>query len=148
MEDRKLAELLVIFETDFEDLTRGQLQFLRIRYREETGIKDTLTKEQLFEAYLNLKRKYFNDYEMLLFCPRTRMVDYGAFGGCKLEVSKITVPTYASLTGHSVGQFTVTGHTSLPVLNVSITLDKTVVYCIAPDGEFCKISSTDFDFEI
>ena len=55
MEDRKLAELLVIFETDFEDLTRGQLQFLRIRYREETGIKDTLTKEQLFEAYLNLK---------------------------------------------------------------------------------------------
>lgn len=146
MEANKLEELLVLFETDFDDLTRGELQFLRNRYREETGVKDTLTEDELFEAYLNFKRKYHTDFEMLLFTPRQQVIK-GVFA-CKVTDPKAQIPTFKSLSDRFKGYFIVQGYTSLPILTVRFKNDVTEVFCIAPNGDFCSIRSDRFEFKI
>lgn len=147
-EKEKQRQLLEILEEDYEELTPGQLQFLRNRVRERFETEGKVTNEVLFNAYLSFKRRLITALETLTFCSHPMKCDFGPFGGKKLRYPRISIPTFEGLEGVKTGTFTVDEYITLPVLTVSYLEDETEVVCIAPDGNFCKISSKTFLFEI
>ncbi len=141
--------LINILDKDFEELSNGELQFLRNETRKLYGIEGKIDINTLLNSYLNMKRKYIHELEQVLVTVKQTVRDFGVFGGGKQVVSpRIQVPTFDGLNGASKGMFYIDGYTYLPVLSVSYFDDYTEVICLSPEGSFCRISTKDFDFEI
>lgn len=138
-----------ILDKDFEELSNGELQFLRNETRKLYGIEGKIDINTLLNSYLNMKRKYIHELEQVLVTVKQTVRDFGVFGGGKQVVSpRIQVPTFDGLNSASNGMFYIDGYTYLPVLTVSYFDDHTEVMCLSPEGSFCRISTKDFDFEI
>ena len=141
--------LINILDKDFEELSNGELQFLRNETRKLYCIEGKIDINTLLNSYLNMKRKYIHELEQVLVTVEQTVRDFGVFGGGKQVVSpRIQVPTFDGLNGASKGMFYIDGYTYLHVLTVSYFDDHTEVICLSPEGSFCRISTKDFDFEI
>lgn len=143
----KMIRLIEILEKDFEELTVGERQVIRNRASERYGINQKLTEDQLLNAYLRFKLIHISPLEMLTFKPYPLRADFGPFGGVKERFPAVTVTTFSGLNGDKTGTFIVKEETILPIVTVFYETEHVEVVCVAPDGNFCRISNLDFDFD-
>ncbi len=150
MTPENLSRLTAILEMDFDDLTSGDMQFLRNRIRESYHIDPTihLDKNKCHTAFCLFKRKYISRPEMLLVQPKMVNKDGGTFG---VNFSGRVVPILPHWDGFNMdhkGAFPIPiGY--YPVISVHYTSGLTKVICMNPkNGFFFEIDSSRFDFEI
>ena len=141
--------LIEILYKDFEELSESELIFLRkcIRYRFQLDACAPITDSMTLNAYLSFKRRLIPELDTITFC--TYPVKYDSpFMGSDIYYPVMAVPTFEGLNRRQVQSFLVGGYLTLPLLTVFYYENNTTVYCIAPDGNFCEISSKNFKLEI
>lgn len=147
-EDSKMKRLIEVLEKDYEELTLGERQVIRNKASERYGINQKLTENQLLNSYLKLKLLYITPLEILTFHPYPLRADFGPFGGIKERCPAVTVTTFSGLNGDKTGTFVVKEEMTLPIVTVFYETEHTEAVCVAPDGNFCKISNRDFEFDV
>lgn len=148
--NEKQLEFKLMLVKDFEDFTKSEIQELRnqIRkvYRINAEIK--ISSEMLLHAYLIFKRKEILTLETVVVSPYPQITGESSFVVEQTNYPPVVISTFDGIYGSQTETFVIKGWQTLPVLTVFYFETHTIVYCLAPNGHFCKIDSHILRFDI
>lgn len=149
MTPENLSRLTTILEMDFDDLTSGDIQFLRNRIREAYKVDPTvkLDKEKCYTAFCLFKRKYIPRLEILFIQPKVLKKNGGIFGLNLSRRQSVPVSQWDGFNKDHKGVYHVqSGY--FPVISVRYLSTHTEVTCMSVHGYFFEVDSRIFDFDI
>lgn len=138
--------LLHILAKDFDDIMPAEMQALRNKYREDLGFLGVIPPDKIFNYYLLQKSAKISPLETVLVQPRT-FTSSGVFGGRAASHPK-TVYAWIGMDTKNQHPFVCSGPMTLPLLTVHYGVSYDEIVCIAPNGGFCRLRSTDFIFDV
>lgn len=134
--------IMKVLNKDFQELSAWERQTLRNLYARKKGVQGSVSDGEIFALYLMEKRKRVNMFETVLITPRDR-VTRGVFGYVRISESR-QIMALRTPNGPLAGIIPVKCPVVLPLLTMFYFDDRDEAWCLSPEGDFCRVSSTEF----
>lgn len=134
--------IMRVLEKDFQELNSYERQLLRNIHTRKFGTQTRITENELLTVYLREKRKRVAELERVVISVKRHTLQ-GTFG-CAGYADVSVIPIVTSPEGSQVGLLNVDNSIMLPLLTMFYFDDRDEAWCLSPEGDFCRVSSTEF----
>lgn len=134
--------IMRVLEKDFQELNSYERQLLRNIHTRKFGTQTRITENELLTVYLREKRKRVTELERVVISVKRHTLQ-GTFG-CAGYADVSVIPIVTSPEGSQVGLLNVDNSIMLPLLTMFYFDDRDEAWCLSPEGDFCRVSSTEF----
>lgn len=138
--------IIRVLEKDFQELNSYERQLLRNLHTRKFGTQTRITENEMLTVYLREKRKRVTELERVVISTKRHTLQ-GTFG-CTGYADVSVIPVVTAPDGPQAGLLHVDESIMLPLLTASYFDDNTEVWCLTPSGDFCRVTSREFDVRI
>lgn len=138
--------IMRVLEKDFQELNSYEKQLLRNLHTRKFGTQTRITENELLTVYLREKRKRVTELESVVISVKRHTLQ-GTFG-CTEYADVSVIPVVTAPDSPQAGLLHVDESIMLPLLTASYFDDSIEVWCLAPSGDFCRVTSREFDVKI